>query len=270
MHADTSVTRLSSRPNMMLDPHAERWENYGHMARHVAPANVHLLRLAGPNSGTLLDVGVGSGMGLTAAAELGWAMVGVDLDRQQLAEAARLGRPLVQANAMALPFHASAFDGALSNFALIFAPIPARVVAEMCRCVRAGGPVGFTGWAPDGWPGACRGILASTLGEPAVGFPTALGGEGPARQLLAASGVVDIAVESATLRWEFSNLDDAVETLTTAAGGLRMMRARAEVVGAWPRARQLLAEELATRCARSHGGVVIEDAYVAAVGRAGP
>ncbi|MEM7276150.1 MAG: class I SAM-dependent methyltransferase [Actinomycetota bacterium] len=244
----------------------QRWSGYELMARHVAPANRHLLDLLGLGPGLLLDIGAGSGGGLEAARKLGWAPVGLELSPEQLAVAGRCGLPLVRADAQQLPVRPASFDAAISNFGLIFAPEPERVVAETVRMLRPGGALAFTAWTPGGWPGACRAILAELLGQTGGGFPTHLGETGRANEVLSTSGLTPAGVDTGVLRWQFRDLDDAVDTLTSAAGGLRLLRRRAESEGVWPAARDRLVEELSGRCVRTAQGLDLFDHYVAAVG----
>jgi SAM-dependent methyltransferase len=166
-----------------------------------------------------------------------------------------------------MPFTAETFDAALSNFGLIFAVDPARVIVEAHRCLRPGSLLAFTAWTPGGWPGPCRTILASALGQPAPGFPTSLGRRERVRRLLDSCGFDMAEAESGTLRWSFEDIDHAVDTLTTAAGGLRVLRLRAEAAAVWPTARPRLGAELARRSMPIHEGIAVDDGYLAIVGR---
>lgn len=99
-----------------------------------------------------LDVGCGNGafsellMQRCAPAE----MHGVDPSEAQIAFAR--GRPGAQGatfqlgDAMALPYEADRFDGAVMALVIFFVPEPARGVAEMARVVRPGGTVAAYAW----------------------------------------------------------------------------------------------------------------------------
>ncbi|MEM7091727.1 MAG: methyltransferase domain-containing protein [Actinomycetota bacterium] len=244
-----------------------RWSRYGVMARHVAPANEVLLDLVGPTADRVLDVGAGIGTGLDAARDRGWSAVGVDLAASQVAAACRAGHRSAIGDAQELPFAAQTFGAAISNFGVIFAPDPAATAREAYRVLLDDGRFAFTTWLPGGWPGACRAILAEALDNPAKPFATTLGEGDRAVGLLANAGFVDTDAVRSTLTWNFTDLDDAVQTLTTAAGGLRLLRDEAEARGVWEVARSRLRGELAERCEARGDTLVLDDGYVAAVGR---
>ncbi len=245
-----------------------RWWAYDTMSCHVAPANGHLLDLLGEPPGRLIDIGAGTGAGLEAAGRRGWSVLAIDPAAEQLGQAEATGAPLVRANGQALPFRADPFDGALSNFALIFAADPGAVVAETRRCLRPGGKLAFTAWVPGGWPDACRKILAAALGRSAAPFPTGLGVAPAAHALLECGGFEVETVEESCLQWAFADLDDAVETLTSAAGGLRVLRSEVERLDRWPSVKRHLASALSGRCRTVDGRLTIDDRYLAVVGRA--
>ncbi len=92
----------------------------------------------------VLDVGCGTGVLLAEILRRSQVdAVGVDLDPGRLkscsiyASAARLA----QANGMALPFAANAFDIALCHFLLLWVKDPLLLLSEMKRVVRSGGAV---------------------------------------------------------------------------------------------------------------------------------
>jgi SAM-dependent methyltransferase len=56
----------------------------------------------------------------------------------------------VTGDAGALPLPDAAFDATVSAFGVIFAPDPARALAEMMRVTRLGGVIALTSWAAEG------------------------------------------------------------------------------------------------------------------------
>lgn len=93
----------------------------------------------GPGS-QVLDLACGTGDLCRDLAAAGHQPVGVDLSFGMLAHA-RTGAPLLQGDAVDLPFRTGALDGAVSGFALRnFVALP-PVFAELARVIRPGGRV---------------------------------------------------------------------------------------------------------------------------------
>ncbi|MEM9200662.1 MAG: class I SAM-dependent methyltransferase [Actinomycetota bacterium] len=243
-----------------------RWQGYAPMARHVAPAAAHLLELLGPASGPLLDLGSGTGLALTMAADGGHEAIGIDASLGQLT-AASAACVHAAADARSLPFRSASFGGAISNVALIFVPEPAVAVGEVARVLRGGARFAFSAWRADGWPDACRRVLADALGRPHRSFPTELGDRDTAASLLTDAGFTGIKHHNGTVRWTFRDLDDAVDTLTNAAGGLRLLRS--ELSGpAWAEAKPLIAEQISRRAGAIDHHLVLDDPYLITTGLA--
>jgi trans-aconitate 2-methyltransferase len=87
----------------------------------------------------VLDVGCGDGRVTALVEEAGADVTGVDPSASMLAAAAARGLRVVAGRAEDLPFAARAFDLVISNAALHWTLDHERVVAELCRVVRAGG-----------------------------------------------------------------------------------------------------------------------------------
>lgn len=97
---------------------------------------------------TILDIGCGNGAYLATLHRRGHVglTVGTDFSSGMLSSArqargAHHARPVVQGDATALPFSASAADVVLSMHMLYHVPQPLRAVVELRRVVRAGGRV---------------------------------------------------------------------------------------------------------------------------------
>ena len=99
-----------------------------------------------PARGRVLEIGAGTGLDFRHY-EHGVTVVATDVDIGMLARArtrvatANATVLLVAADAEALPFRASAFDGAVVGLALCTIPHPGTALAELCRTVRSGGAV---------------------------------------------------------------------------------------------------------------------------------
>lgn len=244
------------------------WSGYTRMARHLEPTAGHLADLVGGQAGPWIDIGSGTGNGLRAAQNRGRLAIGVDLASGQL-RAAQLvtGLPQVQADGCVLPVRSGSVGAVTSNFGLIFATDPSLVLAEAARSLWPGGLLAFTTWTPQGWPNPARQILwnhlpGAHIGVTAPPFPVELGVEGAAERSLVAAGFSNVRVYQGVLRWTFSDLDDAVETLTTAAGGLRSLREQTEMANTWEAAREALRQEIAGRLISGRHGVHVDDQYV--------
>ena len=131
--------------------------DYARTARALAPAAEVLLDAASATAGQrVLDVGCGTGNVALAAAARGAAATGVDPSARLVAlareRAARAGADarFLTGDAGRLPLPDGAFDATVSAFAVIFAPDPARALAEMVRVTRPGGAVALTSWCSEG------------------------------------------------------------------------------------------------------------------------
>jgi SAM-dependent methyltransferase len=104
-----------------------------------------LLRDVGlPSTGTLLDVGCGSGQTLTWFTELfpGWKTLGCDISTDAVRAARMLDYDIAQASALELPYAAGTADVIISLDVLQHLPIEsgdATALVEMRRVLRPGG-----------------------------------------------------------------------------------------------------------------------------------
>ncbi len=107
-----------------------------------------LSRLLGEGTGSLIDVGCGTGSYTAALAGLGWAVTGVDLSADMLRRAEARGVHAVQADASALPFEDESFDAAVSVFTHTDVNDLPAVVREIARVLRPGAPFVYVGAHP--------------------------------------------------------------------------------------------------------------------------
>jgi len=107
-----------------------------------------LVRLLGEGSGSLLDVGCGTGGYASGFEELGWDYTGVDSSEDMLRRAREKGVAAVQADAAALPFEDAAFDAAVSIFTHTDVDDFPGLVREVVRVLRPGAPFVYIGVHP--------------------------------------------------------------------------------------------------------------------------
>lgn len=113
-----------------------------------ARAREIVVRLMGPGSGRLLDLGCGGGADAVELAKHGWSVVGVDISERQLEFARRRGVEVVRASAAALPFEDQSFDAAVSVFTHTDVADFAAVLRETARVLRPGGRLVYLGVHP--------------------------------------------------------------------------------------------------------------------------
>ncbi len=133
-----------------------------HTLPELAPIAEKLIATADPAWGaSALDVGCGPGTATLPLARRvgpGGPVVGVDLTAPMIAWAERAAVKEGLTNARFLVADAedlgeladATFDTVISNFGVIFAPAPARAMAEVARVLKPGGVFAFTVWLPVG------------------------------------------------------------------------------------------------------------------------
>jgi ubiquinone/menaquinone biosynthesis C-methylase UbiE len=107
-----------------------------------------LVRLLGDGSGSLLDVGCGTGSYVAGLHELGWDVTGVDISEDMLRRARARGVRAVQADAISLPFEDASFDASVSIFTHTDVDDFGAVVGELARVLRPGAPFVYVGVHP--------------------------------------------------------------------------------------------------------------------------
>ena len=107
-----------------------------------------LTHLLGHGTGSLLDVGCGTGTYAAALAQRGWDATGVDVSEDMLRRAEAKGVRAVRADATALPFPDASFDAAVSVFTHTDVDDFAGLVREVVRVLRPGSPFVYIGVHP--------------------------------------------------------------------------------------------------------------------------
>jgi len=168
-------------------------------APELAPLAEQLVEVADPAWGaSALDVGCGPGTATFPLARRvgpGGSVMGVDLTAPMIAWAERAASKDGVTNARFAVADAedlneiqdATFDLAISNFGVIFAPDPARMLAEVARVLKPGGAFAFTVWLPVGAMAETWALTAS-ISPPVpegVSTPAEWGDEGVPEQRLA-------------------------------------------------------------------------------------
>jgi hypothetical protein len=116
---------------------------------------------------TIVDVACGIGTSsLQIASETGCDFVGVDLSKENVAEARRASRGrghFVHGDAEALPFDDQTFDGALCECSFCLFPDPRSAAAEIGRVLRPGARLAVSDVVAD--PSRLPGELTTVLGH---------------------------------------------------------------------------------------------------------
>jgi len=138
-----------------LEQLSERYAEHNRVERgagfvFAGPERIELFhRYVGGPGRDVLDLGCRDGA-LTQAYAGGNAIVGVDADREALAEAQKLGIETRWADLDdALPFEAGTFDVVVAGELLEHLRDPRRVVSEVLRVLRSGGT--FVGSVPNAY-----------------------------------------------------------------------------------------------------------------------
>lgn len=106
------------------------------------------LRLLGPPSGRLLDIGCGGGSHTAALAAAGWEVVGLDPSQAQLQLARERGCEVVLARAESVPFKDASFAAAVSLWTHTDVDDWPAALREARRVVRPAGPFVYVGVHP--------------------------------------------------------------------------------------------------------------------------
>ncbi len=105
-------------------------------------------RLLGESSGSLLDLGCGTGIYTQAMFEWGWTVTGVDVSEDMLRLARARGLDVVRADGAALPFDDESFDAVVSMWTHTDVDDFAVMVREVQRVLRREGPFVYVGAHP--------------------------------------------------------------------------------------------------------------------------
>jgi 2-polyprenyl-3-methyl-5-hydroxy-6-metoxy-1,4-benzoquinol methylase len=213
-----SGTVIFNRLNPPIDPLTERaratWTagDYDRIStgfRRDASAFVERLSLTSEHN--VLDAACGTGNLTIPAARTGARVTGFDLVSSLLDAAAKwaaregLEVRLDQGTVEAMPYADAEFDVVLSMFGAMFAPRPARVLAELARVTRPGGRVALANWTRQGFIGRLLATHVAYVPLPAgISSPLLWGDESVIRERFDPS-VWDVSTTVRTLTFRYLN-----------------------------------------------------------------
>ena len=261
----------------MSDAQRQMWTvgDYPVIARHLLPISIETVEALeiGPGD-RVLDVGVGTGNAAIEAARRGARVTGVDLTPAQVkrarerctAEGVTVDLRVGDAQALDLPD--DAFDVVLSVLGVIFVPDHVRAMGELARVCAPGGTVAITAWAKGGWSSTWRAQMARLV-PPPPGAPTPddWGDPDELDRRFAAAGL-RAEVEERPFAFRYASVDEALGTLTTAAGPFVQFLETAERVGRRQEALDELHRVLREVNEASDGSCVLPAPYLLARARA--
>lgn len=239
------------------------------------PVYDHVFERAGVRMGTrFLDVGCGAGGALTAAAERGAEVAGLDASAALVAVARRrLPDARIEIGDMeALPLADGAFDVVTSFNAFQFAADIDRALGEARRVCRPGGTVAMLVWGAKERCDLSREVLPPVFAllppPPASAAPA---GAAPPSPPLAQPGVIEGRFEAASLRpidagdvecdFVYPDLATASRAIESAGGVVRVMREAGE-----SEVRRVLRDALGS-FVRNDGAVVLHNVFRWVLGR---
>jgi SAM-dependent methyltransferase len=169
----------------------------------------------------LIDLGCGPGTATFPAARRvgpGGRVLGIDLAAPMVAWAERsaASQGLTQVQFMVGDAEElgdvpdASFARAISNFGVIFAPRPERMVEETARVLEPGGTFTFTVWIPVGMVAESNALLESISPPPPAGVPLPAnwGDPGVAEERLAPA-FDDVRILPIEVPCEYSSVDEA-------------------------------------------------------------
>jgi ubiquinone/menaquinone biosynthesis C-methylase UbiE len=198
--------------------------------RFQAAARILSERLSLPSSGSVLDIGTGTGIVLGALAPTAARLTGCDRSMGMIGVArARVpAARFVAADATTLPFRDASFDAVSASFVLSHLGDPEAGLREVRRVLKPGGRFAMTSWAADedergaAWRDSLAEAVSRDLVQAAVArvapaearFEAAPGVEAT----LTAAGFAAVEVSPAVLRYTISVDDFLADREISSAG----------------------------------------------------
>ncbi|MFB8791491.1 MAG: class I SAM-dependent methyltransferase [Potamolinea sp.] len=106
---------------------------------------IQFVNQSAPQTGSLLDVGCGSGWSSYLLSKIGYQVVGIDLNAEAFECPTTPNLNLVQGSALNLPFEDASFEIVATNQAIEHIPDPQKAITEMIRVLKPCGTLCFVG-----------------------------------------------------------------------------------------------------------------------------
>lgn len=157
---------------------------------------------------SVLDVAAGNGNATLAFARRFHKVTSTDyvqhlLDKGRARAEAEGAQVTFQiADAEALPFADSSFDGVVSTFGVMFAPNQTQAASEMLRVCKPGGVIGMANWTGAGFIGQLFKTLGGHVAPPAgVNSPALWGDAAWVKQTFSGAQSVSVSMQEFTFRY---------------------------------------------------------------------
>lgn len=186
------------------------------------------------NTTRYLDVGCGSGIAASLAADLGADVSGIDASENLLmiAKERVLGGSFHRGDMESLPFEDDSFDVVTGFNSFQYAGNPVLALADARRVAKPSGYVTIMTWGtPEGMEAASLvAVLKPLLPPPPLGAPGpfALSDESTLREFASYAGLTPLAVFDVNDPWIYPDLDTAVRGMCSAGVAVKAMEYSSE------------------------------------------
>jgi 2-polyprenyl-3-methyl-5-hydroxy-6-metoxy-1,4-benzoquinol methylase len=193
--------------------------DFGVVAKTTAAiAEAFVNRLSIPTGAHALDVACGTGNLAIPLARRCFAVTGVDIATNLLAQAREraasegLSAKFDEGDAEQLPYADASFDVVFTMFGAMFAPRPELVAAELARVLKPGGQLAMANWNPASFSGELFRVTGRHVPPPPGIVPPVFWGDETIVRERLASGFQNIQTEIIPIEFDFPTSPAGVVT----------------------------------------------------------